>query len=288
MSIEQKPAHGQPSRKSGSKVWGAIVLLLIGLSGVATGLVLLVEKIPAKPLLPQLSLGLGAAVLLLLIVSRGLFWPWSRSLKGFIEFVSALLSIIATIGSLVTGSHPAPRAKDPCAVDLGGPAYAAPLSMSSQATADLRFADVEYSLYSYNPDPHTAQLLSGMSGRVTGGIAAGSAIYALVWYNPHTRSLGGVPGYPHYYPRGRLFPDSYGCWSIPSRNLGEPHTVGIGARFFLMLIPESSAKILEQQKQRIDENPVNNPGFTPKEINALGAVPLEFFDVDTLTYDRLR
>jgi hypothetical protein len=246
-------------------------------------------------LLFSISILILLGVILSSLLRRG-DSPDARVARGLMDFVnssvgivSGLLSIISAILAIVVAhialtSVPT-RHGDSCAVALGGPARLAALSESDELNVNLDFPGVHYSLYSADSNPASAQLHSAMYGHLTGEIPTGHAIYVLLKYIHSTTSDEGVSGYPHYYPRGRILPDDHGCWKLQSRNLGEPGTVGIKARLFFMLVPDSSAATFENQKKYADESSTNNTGFTGQEISRLGASPLEYFDINTSIYD---
>ena len=221
---------------------------------------------------------------------------------GFLEPVSSVLSIIASVGTvialllpLIPRNHaisnatppPTPSAHsthstNPCAMPLSGPAHWATLS-SSQDQA-IQVSGVFYSLYSDDPDDATAQLHSSMYGRLAGHLPKGSVIYVVgIWDKKSISVSTHVHGYPHYYPRGELLARPDGCWSLSDRNVGEPGSVGLSERIYFMLANPSAARVLEKAEGTVDEH--TGTGLTQDQMNALNVTPVAFFQLKTIPYD---
>lgn len=183
-------------------------------------------------------------------------------------------------------SSPATHKADPCAVPLGGPTHRATLSSSSYQ-GGIQVSDVWYSLYSDDGNASTAQLHSAMYGRLIGHLPRGYVIYSVGHWNRKSISITThVHGYPHFYPRGQIRLRRDGCWSVPSRNVGEPGSVGLSERILLMLASPSVTRVFEQAEAKNDEGP--GTGLTQTRINSLNVPIISYFQLNTSNYDRVR
>ena len=219
--------------------------------------------------------------------------------SSVVSIIASLLSIVATLIALTpadatvpahaqalpTTRQPSAHPPDPCAMLLGGPVHLATLS-SSGYQGNAQLSNVSYSIYSNDSDAATAQLHSAMYGRLNGHLPAGYVLYVVGHWDPKSISITThVHGYPHYYPRGeiRLQPD--GCWSLSSRNVGEPGSVGLSERILFMLASPAVASVFEQAEEKLDHG--SGTGLTQDQMNALNVETMDFFQLFTVDYDRV-
>jgi hypothetical protein len=217
-----------------------------------------------------------------------------------LSITASAVSILASLFTLMTpliqasgqqsasssdSSSPLTHKADPCAVPLGGPAHRATLSSSSYQ-GRIQISDVWYSLYSDDGNAGTAQLHSAMYGRLTGHPPRGYVIYSVGHWNRKSVSITThVHGYPHFYPRGQIRVRRDGCWSVPSRNVGEPGSVGLSERILLMLTSPSVTRVFEHAEGKNDDGP--GTGLTEARINSLNIPIISYFQLNTSNYDRV-
>lgn len=303
-----RPGASSPQRKSTDTdrpakrhMWpraGRALLLAIAIAGGAAGVTSLAKG--ASGSRPWILLSVSAALFLFLLIDlvRGKLVQQGVNFAGVLDSMNPLfaltnsfLGIAAAVLTILVlslpATAPAKSRHDPCRADLSGPAHKGSASESDQQGVQISFHDLHYSMYSGSKERATAQLYNGMYGRLEGAIPTGYAIYVLDRPDGNTKSLEGVKGYPHFYPRGRIFPDSRECWSLPPRNLGEPGTVGIRISFFFMLIPDRSVAFFERQKEWADERPpgADNPGISMGMMSKEHSQPLAILDIGTISYD---
>jgi hypothetical protein len=225
----------------------------------------------------------------------------SRQLETTNSRLSITASVVSIFASLFTliapliqasgqqgsgGSNSATHKADPCAVPLGGPAHRATLSTSSYQ-GRIQVSDVWYSLYSDDGNASTAQLHFAMYGRFIGHLPRGYVIYSVGHWDKRSVSITThVHGYPHFYPRAQIRLRRDGCWSVSSRNVGEPGSVGLSERILLMLASPSVAYVFEQAEAKNDEGP--GTGLTQTRINSLNIPIISYFQLNTSDYDRVR
>lgn len=301
MSEPQGQDQGQGRRRRSPRPY----LILVGLAVVLAGVMLVVTRTHRGHLtkyewwsIAFLGVALATAALIAVRTRRsGATSIWTTrpgAVAGFLEAASSVLSILASVASLIAtlipliphqaGARPAAHASDLCAVPLGARAYPAVLSSSEYQGGDIQISDVHYSLYSNDGNAATAQLHSALYGRLTGHLPAGYVIYVVGhWDSNSTSTTTHVHGYPHYYPRGEIHPQADGCWSLPSRNVGEPGSVGLSEHVLFMLASPAAARVLQQQEGAVDERA--GTGLNQTEMNALDAVPVDYFELTTTTYD---
>ena len=212
--------------------------------------------------------------------------------------LSIIASVVAIVASLVAifsghdGPNPTPSPTDTrsagshsvvsCFTPLGGPPRRAFLS-SSQYQGSVFVRDVSYSLYSGDKDRKTAQLYDAMYGRMMGHLPRGKVIYSVGFWHLDPKSIQGKHGWPRYFPGGELRPGKGGCWSFPSRAVGQPGSVGLHETIYFMLSSLRAAHVFEHEEQIEDQG--HGSGLTQATIDSLHVIPMYTFQLDTETYD---
>ncbi len=215
-----------------------------------------------------------------------------------LETANSSLSIVASLASIVTSAItlavlPATSGNtgkrpetDRCAVSLIGPAHRARLS-SSAYQGGMKLTDIWYSIYSTDGDARTAQLHSAMYGHLNRRPSRGQVIFAVGHWEAKSVSITThVHGYSQrYYPRGEILPRRNGCWSIPSRTVGQPGSVGLTEKILFMLVGPSTARLFERVEQREDEG--RGSDLTQAKINSLNITIVDSFELGTSSYNRI-